>query len=1620
MAQRNVDLLIRARDNASKAFKSVNSALDELVNIQDNVAAGAGKMEAALDKSGGSATALARTIGKDTAQQAEKAAQVFERIEKTVNDSEQAFQRQQRTLLESKTAYDALQAQAESARRAIVDAAIAARQSGDDETNARLKAAQDAYRDLNREIVKTAPNLAKQEGQLADSAKELQRITNAASAATIALGEVSQANRRAQGVTDQGARIGTANQNAERGIKALAEAEADVRAKVIAREAATAAAAAEYQRGNENAGKGIARLSKAEQDVARAVRQRATAQANANAASGIAGLVAAEARIAQAQINSARAAEASARAQAALAASYERARGLARVAAVDQDKLAQAFRKSFTAATSTVPPIRQVVRELARLGPAADQGANGVRRLTGQMANGRVAFRAFYGDSRRALSIMQRLRGEVLSLTASFVGFYGVFNFGTGILEAFQELEAAQNRLGAAFDQDYGKVGAELERLQDEASRLGISFDVLSGNFSKFLISGQQAGLETEQLRTIFRQVSEAGRVLKLSNDQIAGTFNALTQIAGKGTLQMEELRQQLGDRLPGAVGLLATALGYGTDELADFYKAVENGQVGAEEALVALGQGLEDTYGGQLGDALDSTTTKIGELQNLLFERKLTAANSGFISGLDAAIEALNAFLESDEGIEVFERIGAAFGDLFELLPTVLDNLGKLVALFKGFAALRVAQVVSGLGAGLSGLSAQTFGNLRVQVALNRAVASFSPSAAAALRSTTLLGAGLRGLRAVTATLLVTFRAAFGAIGGVVGIAAAALTIFAFNSIGAVDEGMQDLDRTMEDATESIGQVAKAFRDAGGDAEDFKRRLDKISELDLQLDLKNVRAGIAAQTDGNRDDSYGAKGLIKEIQAIQRAINETVKDDKARAYFMRLTALFDQGEISAGELREGIEDLSQRFGEVSDITGLDDFIDWIDQLAEAETAAAKLEAELAVIDGTATEAQRALAGLAETTDDLDDETSAAEKQMQAFEKAMRELGENIPSVNEKLKEFDAIRDIEADFQAAMEAADAFTDAAKRAAAIGQAVDLRNRAYDGLNDEAVSGFDGTDGAKVAAAVLRDSEGFRPNPYNDPRTDRNGNQVGPNIYRAGFGSDTITLSDGTIKKVTLGMSVSVADANRDLMRRINTEFMPAARNAAGAERFDSFNAQQQAALTSIAYNYGELPDRIIAAVRTGSTEEISSAIKSLGGDNGGKNRGRRNKEAALFRSEAGVENRIEEALEAEEDRVEAAEKLAEKQSEFRLGLDEEITKQEFLNSLEGKRLVDAEVAKAIREAEVEAKKVGLDLTEQERAAIEATTRSKYAQAQADEDREASLERARALEEKANLLQERRRFLIEQITELEGQGRLTEAAGLTEELAEVETQLESALEKALAFWQAMGGEGSEKAIQALQQTQEELKRVESTAVTSGRQINDMFADRITSAIDSFTQRVAAGEDAISVFKDEFLKMAGEILIEIGRMIIRQAIFNAISGMMGGGAGGQGGLGGVVAGGINSIFAHSGGVVGTSTLQSGRKVNPAIFANAARYHTGGIAGFAPDEFGAILKKNEEVLTETDPRHRFNGGGMGGQKGNTTIINAFDAEEMMERALSSPRGEEVLINTVRAKRTEIKAAIG
>lgn len=290
-----------------------------------------------------------------------------------------------------------------------------------------------------------------------------------------------------------------------------------------------------------------------------------------------------------------------------------------------------------------------------------------------------------------------------------------------------------------------------------------------------------------------------------------------------------------------------------------------------------------------------------------------------------------------------------------------------------------------------------------------------------------------------------------------------------------------------------------------------------------------------------------------------------------------------------------------------------------------------------------------------------------------------------------------------------------------------------------------------------------------------------------------------------------------------------------------------------------------------------------------------------------------------------------------------------------------------------------------------------------------DIEDSKRRQQALEQTMSTLEQQRAELQRQILFAQETGDLSKAAQLQEQLNGVNAALLTAIDNMTAFWQATGGPGAAAAILALEGKKDAVTDIGRRALITGKQFNDAFASTATSALDKFAQSVGEGQNVLKSLGQAFLQFAADFLRQIAQMIIQQLIFNAIS--AGGGGGGQGGAGGMFARFFGS--KHTGGLVGHGG--GFRAVNPAVFANAQRYHSGGLVG---NEVPIIAKRNEEVLTEDDPRHRFNGG-MGG--GNVTLknVNVLDPGDVMAAGLETEAGERSFFNFVTRNAAAIRGAI-
>lgn len=172
--RRDVELVIRARDEASKSAKAISDALNGIVTASDKLSRSGGGASEALNAQ---AVALGKVEGI-----ASKAAD-------SVGKAEAAFADQVGALDRSQQALAAYKQQAEAAQVAIVNLHLAQRDNGGTGVDpARTTAAVAEYQNLNRIILTTERNIATQSARLESSAGALSALRAGASATSLALG----------------------------------------------------------------------------------------------------------------------------------------------------------------------------------------------------------------------------------------------------------------------------------------------------------------------------------------------------------------------------------------------------------------------------------------------------------------------------------------------------------------------------------------------------------------------------------------------------------------------------------------------------------------------------------------------------------------------------------------------------------------------------------------------------------------------------------------------------------------------------------------------------------------------------------------------------------------------------------------------------------------------------------------------------------------------------------------------------------------------------------------------------------------------------------------------------------------------------------------------------------------------------------------------------------------------------------------------------------------------------------------------------------------------------------------------------------------------------------------
>ena len=184
---------------------------------------------------------------------------------------------------------------------------------------------------------------------------------------------------------------------------------------------------------------------------------------------------------------------------------------------------------------------------------------------------------------------------------------------------------------------------------------LGLSLIATTTRFIKFAAAARNSGLAMKDVQKIFGTMAKAGAVLGLRTDELSGVFLALEQMLSKGKVTTEELRRQLGERLPGAFGIMAASLGVTLPKLDEMLK---KGELLSAEVLPGFADAVEQAFGLESVDKVETLVASQNRLttawQN--FVKNITGEESTIkrvfktvLDSITEVIDVINQFVNSE-----------------------------------------------------------------------------------------------------------------------------------------------------------------------------------------------------------------------------------------------------------------------------------------------------------------------------------------------------------------------------------------------------------------------------------------------------------------------------------------------------------------------------------------------------------------------------------------------------------------------------------------------------------------------------------------------------------------------------------------------------------------------------------------------------------------------------------------------------------------------------------------------------------------------------------------------------------------------------------------------------------
>jgi lambda family phage tail tape measure protein len=202
---------------------------------------------------------------------------------------------------------------------------------------------------------------------------------------------------------------------------------------------------------------------------------------------------------------------------------------------------------------------------------------------------------------------------------------------------------------------DAGEYQRALAFIDRTSRNFAIPQELITRQFTQLTASVKGAGGNVRDAEKAFTGIAAGIRGTGGSLQQLDSALLATSQVFSKGKVSAEELRQQIGERLPGAFSLFAESMGMTPQQLD---KALEKGQVSlldfqkfAEKLFAEYGENAKIIANGPdaAGDRLRTSLSKLQESVGTLLKpigAFFQTIFASIVTAIDAATRKLNEFL--------------------------------------------------------------------------------------------------------------------------------------------------------------------------------------------------------------------------------------------------------------------------------------------------------------------------------------------------------------------------------------------------------------------------------------------------------------------------------------------------------------------------------------------------------------------------------------------------------------------------------------------------------------------------------------------------------------------------------------------------------------------------------------------------------------------------------------------------------------------------------------------------------------------------------------------------------------------------------------------------------------